>query len=364
MPPAKPLQRKNFAVFSRTGPVRMPVSAISPSTADLELMRVVAIAQYLVGGFTLLLAACVMADLDAYSNRVYLAFGGIAVILAGVRYLQKSATTLRHARVSNLAGLVFITVIVAFSRPIGSTPAFYLWPLMTAAYFLPRRDLALVFGLFMAFFAIALWGFTVGESETRVYFPMVLVAFVVTGLVRLMRENLAALIGDLELSASTDELTDLPNRASFLRNCRREVDRSRRHGAPFSVVMLDLDHFKQVNDRLGHAAGDEALKRCAALLKSECRGGDVPARYGGEEFVIALSDTDLEEALRFAERLRARIETATAGDASPLTASMGVARLHATHDGVDGLIESADAALYLAKNAGRNRVERAAALPA
>ncbi|MDO9356238.1 MAG: diguanylate cyclase, partial [Solirubrobacteraceae bacterium] len=239
-PSAKP----RFTVLSRTGPLRRPVSDISPSPADLELMRIVAILQYLVGGGTLLVAAAILPDLDTSDNLAYFALGTIAVVLAGVRFLQRGHMTLAHARFSNLAGLLFIATIVAVSRPIGATPAFYLWPVLTAAYFLRRRDLFVVFVLFVLSFAIALWGFTEDEAEFQIFVPLVLVVFVVTALVRLMRETLSAVIGDLELTAATDDLTGLPNRASFARACKRDLEHARRHDVPFSVVVIDLDHFK------------------------------------------------------------------------------------------------------------------------
>lgn len=354
-----PRRHSKFTVLSRTGPVRRPVSTISPSAADLELMRIVAILQYVAGGSTLLIAAVVLPDLDSSDNKAYFALGGIAVVLAVVRYFQRGTMTLAHARFSNLAGLAFIATIVAVSRPIGATPAFYLWPVLTAAYFLRRRDLAVVFALFMVSFAIALWGFTVGESEAQVFVPMVLVVLVVTGLVRLMRESLAGMIGDLEVTAATDDLTGLCNRGTFRGASKRDIERARRIGAPYSLVVVDLDHFKEVNDRFGHAAGDAALRRFATLLAAECRGGDLPARYGGEEFVVALQDTDLDEAQRFAERLRRRVELATAGDEAPLTVSAGVATLLAGEEDCEPLVERADQAMYLAKAQGRNRVVRA-----
>jgi diguanylate cyclase (GGDEF)-like protein len=355
--------RTTFTVLSRTGPVRRPLSAISPTQGDLELMRIVAIMQYLAGGLTLIIAAAVLPDLDTSDNKAYFGLGALALVLALVRFFQRGAMTLAHARFSNLAGLAFIATIVAVSRPIGATPAFYLWPVLTAAYFLRRRDLFVVFVLFMISFAVALWGFTENEAEAQIYVPMVLVVFVVTGLVRLMRESLAGMIGDLELTASTDDLTGLVNRATFRGACYRDLERARRNGSPFSLVVVDLDHFKAVNDRLGHAAGDIALKRFASLLTAECRGGDLPARYGGEEFVVALQDTSPEEAFRFGERLRARVEAATADDAAPLTVSVGVVTHTTDITTPEALIECADAALYVAKNAGRNRVVRFDHLP-
>ncbi len=345
-------------VLDPSGRVRRPVRAISPSQNDLELMRLVAILQYVVGGGTLIVAALILPDSDPSDHGAYYVLGGIALLLAMARYFQRSAMTLAHARASNFAGLAYISVVVAVSEPVGATPAFYLWPILTAAYFLRRRDLAIVLALFLAWCAIALWGFHDSGSAAQVYGPLVLVVVVVTALVRLMRESLAALIGDLEQTASTDDLTGLANRVAFRRLCGRDVERARRSGAPLSVAMIDLDHFKSVNDRFGHAAGDEALRRFAALLRLECRAADLPGRHGGEEFVVSLGDTGIDEAAQFAERLRARVEAETAGDQAPVTISVGVAELRAEHASPDELINAADAALYAAKAGGRNRVVR------
>lgn len=343
-------------VLAPGGRVRRPVHSISPSQSDLELMRLVAILQYLVGGLTLIVAALVLPDSDQSDHTAYYALGGVALVLATGRYFQRSAMTLGHARASNVAGLAYISVVVAVSTPIGATPAFYLWPVLTAAYFLRRRDLAVVVVLFLVWFAIALWGFGDDGAEAQVYGPMVLVLLVVTALVRLMRESLAAMIGDLEETASTDHLTGLANRVAFERLCARDVERSRRAGTPLSVAMIDLDHFKAINDRFGHAAGDEALQRFAALLRLECRAADLPGRHGGEEFVVSLDDTGIEAAAQFAERLRARVEAETAADRAPITISVGVAELGPSHATPGDLIGAADAALYEAKAAGRNRV--------
>lgn len=332
-----------------------PSAQIEPSGTDLALMRFVAILQYLIGGVTLLAAVVVLPGLDTEGRRAYLVLGVIALVFAVIRSLRPVGGV-QHARLSNLSGLAFITVIVAVSRPIGATPAFYLWPVLTAAYFLQRRDLAIVLGLFVVTFAGALWWNDSLTGPLVTFVPMLLVVALVSGLVRLLREELARVIGGLQHTASTDHLTGLANRATFDQVVRREIERARRNASPLSVVALDIDHFKVVNDRHGHLAGDQALRRCAVVLASECRGVDLVARLGGEEFVVALPDTGVDDARRFAERVRVRVETATAGDAAPLTVSAGVAQLEAQDACPEHLVARADAVLYEAKRAGRNRV--------
>jgi diguanylate cyclase (GGDEF)-like protein len=160
---------------------------------------------------------------------------------------------------------------------------------------------------------------------------------------------------DLKEQAITDSLTGLYNRRFLEGYMRRELARAARSRVPVAVIMLDLDHFKRVNDGSGHAAGDTALEATGALLKRHVRASDVACRYGGEEFMLVLHDTVLADARRKAESIRVDVESA-AGALSSITASFGIAMFpdHA-HD-ADALIRAADGAMYEAKQAGRNCV--------
>ncbi|MFN8589359.1 MAG: GGDEF domain-containing protein [Candidatus Eisenbacteria bacterium] len=160
-----------------------------------------------------------------------------------------------------------------------------------------------------------------------------------------------------------DPLTGLRNRRSMTRDALREVQRSYRTGGRLSALMLDLDHFKQLNDTYGHAAGDTALARLAGVLRCQLREVDLIARWGGEEFLVVLPDTDAEGAERVAERLRRTLAeaTLTLGEhALHITSSIGATTLQGSHDSNEAalayLIAAADQALYRAKHAGRNRV--------
>lgn len=156
----------------------------------------------------------------------------------------------------------------------------------------------------------------------------------------------------------TDSLTGLPNRRAFLEASERELHRAARTDQPCSIVMVDLDHFKQVNDRHGHAAGDAILKAAAASLRSVLRGEDLVARWGGEEFILFLPNTDSSAALRVAEKARSTLAAAGGavnGDSTDITGSFGVATHHAGRT-LESTIAAADDALYRAKEAGRNRV--------
>ncbi|MFK7985221.1 MAG: diguanylate cyclase [Sandaracinaceae bacterium] len=173
----------------------------------------------------------------------------------------------------------------------------------------------------------------------------------------------ARLRGRLEAMATHDELTGLPNRRLLNQRLARALERADRYGHPVSVLALDLDHFKQLNDREGHAAGDVALKEVAHVLRAGLRSVDLPARTGGEELVVLLADTNPEGAAEVADKLRKgiaalRVPGAEAQPLGYLSVSVGVATRRAEETG-DALLARADAALYAAKNGGRDRVERA-----
>ena len=165
--------------------------------------------------------------------------------------------------------------------------------------------------------------------------------------------------------AVTDELTGLANLRAFMNRLEQEIERSRRFSTPLALVMLDLDHFKHINDEYGHQQGDEVLALVADVLRDFSRDIDAPARYGGEELAVVLPQTDSEGAEQLAERIREAVERLEVprvdGGAGflHLQASFGVASLPENAVDRAGLIAAADAALYRAKRAGRNRVERA-----
>jgi diguanylate cyclase (GGDEF)-like protein len=164
--------------------------------------------------------------------------------------------------------------------------------------------------------------------------------------------------------ASTDDMTGLANKKRLMEVLSTELARCQRHGRPLSVVMADVDRFKEYNDLNGHLAGDEALKVIAAVLKQSVRNIDLACRYGGEEFCLVLPDIKGDEALPVAERIRHEIEkTRFPGEegmaSGSLTLSMGVADFPGLATTAHEIIHSADVALYEAKRDGRNRVNRA-----
>jgi diguanylate cyclase (GGDEF)-like protein len=194
------------------------------------------------------------------------------------------------------------------------------------------------------------------------------------GRVRELNERLAALESanlDLlvknsalsEISAR-DSLTGLYNRWYVMEKIDSEMNRSLRHGSPVSLIMMDIDHFKRVNDSFGHSAGDRVLRSVGQVLRDSCRVYDVAGRYGGEEFCIVLPETRVGNTTVVAERIRERLAASRfdVGEESVVvTASIGIAGIESieAEDGLSplSLIDRADQALYSAKHHGRNRVE-------
>ncbi|UVK92226.1 GGDEF domain-containing protein [Pseudomonas atacamensis] len=162
-------------------------------------------------------------------------------------------------------------------------------------------------------------------------------------------------------SALRDSLTGAGNRVAMEQTLQREIDMSRRHAQPLSVLMLDIDHFKRVNDDHGHGAGDEVLRAIAASIKAQLRNVDMVFRYGGEEFLILLSNTGREAAAMVGERLRQATQSEeyfADGQLIEITVSLGCSTL-LPGESADSLLRRADSALYVAKREGRNRLAMA-----
>lgn len=175
-------------------------------------------------------------------------------------------------------------------------------------------------------------------------------------------EDLARLVVDeleLRLQAATDSLTGAMSRRSFYEQANREVIRANRHGQKLSCALLDIDHFKSINDRYGHGVGDLVLKHAASAWRSTLRRSDYLGRVGGEEFAVVLPETSLRSAFDAASRLRMALEAApieVSGEKITVTASIGVAEHMNGEPSVDALLRNADTAMYSAKAGGRNRV--------
>ena len=170
-----------------------------------------------------------------------------------------------------------------------------------------------------------------------------------------------------EMAARVDPLTGVHSRRAFNEAAEIEIQRALRYGQPLSLIMVDLDHFKAVNDTYGHTTGDAVLASFTHTISQEVREFDVVGRVGGEEFAVLLPNTEVTEALRVAERMRLAVagsELQADGDLLRYTASFGVAGFDPRELSLNRFVDRADRALYEAKRTGRNRVELAPALPA
>ncbi|MFO7990204.1 MAG: diguanylate cyclase [Thermodesulfobacteriota bacterium] len=168
-------------------------------------------------------------------------------------------------------------------------------------------------------------------------------------------QTLEAINELLEKQATTDALTGIFNRMKFNNSFTNEIQRAQRYNTPLSLIIFDIDHFKQVNDTYGHLAGDSVLKKLVRLVASNLREIDIFARWGGEEFVIQTPETSLDGAIKLAEKLRSKIENHDFAEPEKITTSFGVTSLK-KGDNTISFINRADEALYRAKKGGRNQV--------
>jgi diguanylate cyclase (GGDEF)-like protein len=232
---------------------------------------------------------------------------------------------------------------------------FYLWLVLFAGYFFPRRAVPPAIAVTAA--AATLVVFAGGLDISLGTWFVMLSAFCLAGfVVSFLRERVTRLLSILARAARVDPLTGILNRGGFEERFAQEVERARRNDEQLVLLIADIDHFKQINDRFGHAAGDDVLRRVAEVLSESTRVPDVVARLGGEEFALLLSGAARRQGAEVAERLRRDMATIMDAAGTPVTVCVGVAEFPA--DGVccESLFHEADAAVYAAKEGGRNRV--------
>jgi diguanylate cyclase (GGDEF)-like protein len=256
-----------------------------------------------------------------------------------------------------LGAIAIVAGLVATFERTGALPVFVLLPLLGGAYLLPTRVSLLLSVAGLAALGAALAVRPAGW-DALMFAETAVVAGALLSVTRALRHGRDLLIADLERVASTDGLTGLANRSTFEDVAGRLMDRTRIAGGALTLVMFDIDHFKALNDREGHAAGDAALTGFAELLSRASRPTDLVARIGGEEFVAVMPGLEAAGAQAFARRVGER-----AGAGSRLTVSAGVAVYEGGDSDVHALLSDADRALYAAKAAGRDRVVLAERIP-
>jgi two-component system cell cycle response regulator len=290
----------------------------------------------------------------------FLGAGAVCALVAVYLNFRAGKVSLRTLQGLGYLGTALISACVYFSgehkgAPASDTEMLYLWITIYAAYFFHTRQVIFQLGfLALAYFAVL--ATSASPSVFCVRWAETVGTLVVAGiLVQALRNRVSELVHRLSDAARTDPLTGLRNRRAFEETISAEVERARRGQRPMSVLVGDLDHFKAVNDRFGHPAGDAALIRIGQLLTSVRREIDPVARTGGEEFALILPDAAGQDAYLVSERIRTAVEKAFADDSVPLTMSFGLATFPDHGGTAEALLAAADQALYAAKELGRNR---------
>jgi diguanylate cyclase (GGDEF)-like protein len=335
-----------------------PLNSISPDAGARARTRLRLSGALLFGAGAVTLAFVLAApDPDPSDHRALLICAAIFALAAAILGVWRHPPALLLHLICPL-GAVATTAGMAFAEPVGLTPVFYLWPMLIASYFLPQREIAANFAFALVACGVALSQWVEPGLRSATFMVVAAIVGVVTVVVVLLREQVRRLVTRLGELATHDSLTGALNRGAFEQRLEAELSRTARMAAPCALVVLDVDHFKRVNDTHGHAAGDRALRALALAATAAKRRSDILGRIGGEEFAVVLPDTSLAGAGAFAEKLRVSLRDVM-GD---VTVSFGVTDAHTAGRTVRGMLHSADIALYAAKHAGRDRVMTAQTL--
>jgi diguanylate cyclase (GGDEF)-like protein len=286
----------------------------------------------------------------------------LAEVLIGVAALALPRRALRWAPwLFVVSGVLVVSATLYFNGENSGGPAtlsefYYAWPALYAGYFFGPRAIVALVGFCGAAYAGTLAAIALDPpvAFTRWVVTMSVLAGAAAALHAMRRQN-KSLVAALHSTARTDPLTGTLNRRGFAERFALEVERSARTGQPFALLLGDLDNFKDLNDRFGHIAGDEALASVGEALRGASRAIDTAARIGGEEFVLLMPATGGHDGLEAAERLRGSVSMVHSPSGLPLTISFGVVE-HPAHGATwTELMGAADHALYTAKTSGRNR---------
>ena len=333
-----------------------PDAAARPVAGDRRLLWQV-LSWALVGGAAFSLAGIVAVDEQRRETLVSLLISGFCLTAAVALRPAPDRLPLGFAHVTLLGATAAISVEIHYDvRPAHDDEIFYLWIALFVFYFLPRRAALLHMGAVGIGYWLAIFAGGSGEPEDRLRWLVTLSTLTAAGLlIHHLARRQDAMIARLNEAVRSDPLTGVLNRKGFADAFVVQLAMAERRGTPFALLIGDLDGFKLVNDRLGHAVGDRTLKTLATVLQQSVRGQDRPARIGGEEFAVLVDDADEARGLQAAERLRVRVQDAFAGSSVPVTISIGVAIHPRDGTGSDTLMGCADRALYEAKARGRNR---------
>ncbi len=309
--------------------------------------------------YILLLLAVVLAPVDAhnfYTGQYVPAFAGLAVLFVFLANIWRLGSG-REAFMSPGVVLLLTIALVVLSVSYGQNYSLYwMYPLLVALPVLLQTRWAIWLGILSGVLVTPLV-FSQFERGTALIICLSMAhTWLISAWLMFAVSQQSRRLKDL---AVTDPLTGAYNRRYFEEQINGAFEVWARYKRPSTLVLLDIDHFKQVNDEFGHGVGDDALKLLVELISSRIRGVDTLCRYGGEEFAVLLSETSARHGLRLAEELRQRVQESDLLPQGTLTVSAGVCDISAAANGEDWL-QQADEALYRAKSSGRNRVEHVA----
>ena len=322
-------------------------------TGDLPLMRRVSIVMFLVGGATCLSGVWITQQ-SADGRLVQAAIAGLLAV-TGLGLFGMRTPRRRVMEASVIWSIFLLSGLVALADPVGMAPFFFLWPVVYVAYFSSMRMTAAAFASMALTLAAALVVNPSIDLKVDTFVGTCTSVGIMGALVATMTRQQAALRQELAVAAETDPLTGLLNRRSFNPLLERLVATSATRPRPVAVVMFDLDHFKRLNDDLGHLAGDRALQTVASILREHSREDDLVSRFGGEEFAVALAGADRDAARRYAERVADALCSWEVADGRTLSTSAGICSGGDQELSAEALLLRADDALYAAKEAGRCR---------
>jgi diguanylate cyclase (GGDEF)-like protein/putative nucleotidyltransferase with HDIG domain len=335
----------------------VPVLAGAGIGANFETSLLArALACLFAAGGTLALLTVALPHPQRASELGLLLIVGNAYMVTALLFWRASTLSPSSLPIALAWGSTLIAGVAYFS---GQSPSplvcFFLWVVLYASYVFTRRQMTIQITYVGIAFAAVLIARPPPSGILAWWLVGMGTLLVAAVLIDSMRAHVELLIARLYDAARTDPLTRLSNRRGFREQLDLELERARRGESQMTVVLGDLDHFKEVNDRSGHHVGDAALQRLAAYLQRDKRQIDSVARVGGEEFALILPDTDDHEAFLIAERLRCGLADEFAEDTVAVTISFGVATYPRQGETAASLLHAADEALYAAKGSGRNR---------
>lgn len=332
------------------------LKGFSRTVAEIEWLLVVLVLVYLLAG--------AIGEMGNIAVTMALFFFGALVL--GLHYLNFNRLESRpKLMVETWIMIVFITWVVWFTGRMQSPLLnLYLLPIIASALIFGKLSTAVqmtaIIGCFMFFsydahakpiMSLVFWGELLALSA-----PVILVAYITT----MLAADIRYAVDKIKQVSDTDDLTGLYNMRAFSNMLQRAFKQSVRYGHSMSVVMIDSDNLKQINDKHGHDAGNRLLQHLVRCVREQLRGSDVMARFGGDEFIVLLSETNSKGAQEMAERIRKAIEISRfniRGGDTNVTVSLGVASYPDDGGNLEVILDKADKAMYRAKQKGRNKVE-------